>query len=116
MINGLDHGNYLSVIEFNCLIFLIYFCLRIEGTKSKPYSILFVSAECSSLSSCNPNTANQNMHAYGALLIVSRIYYGIEQVHALLSLYFILLWLSSMENFHSTFLSCSYQGFAMVGF
>ncbi|KAH1227720.1 putative white-brown complex 30 [Glycine max] len=26
---------------------------------------------CSKLSTCNPNTANQNMHAYGALLIVA---------------------------------------------
>jgi len=48
------------------------------------------------------------MHAYGALLIVSRIGYGIEQGHALLSLslYSILLvWLSSMENFLVMFLS-----------
>lgn len=69
---------------------------------------MLLSAECSSLSSCNPNTANQNMHAYGALLIVSRIGYGIEQGHALLSLslYSILLvWLSSMENFLVMFLS-----------
>ncbi|RDX94785.1 putative white-brown complex-like protein 30, partial [Mucuna pruriens] len=27
--------------------------------------------ECSKLSTCNPNTATQNMHAYGALLIVA---------------------------------------------
>nr|KYP66999.1 Putative white-brown complex isogeny protein 30 [Cajanus cajan] len=33
--------------------------------------ILFNFAECSRLSTCNPNTSSQNMHAYGALLIVA---------------------------------------------
>ncbi|XP_027936130.1 putative white-brown complex homolog protein 30 [Vigna unguiculata] len=38
-----------------------YYCRRGSTHQNK----------CSSLSSCNPNTANQNMHAYGALLIVA---------------------------------------------
>ncbi|KAK7392479.1 hypothetical protein VNO78_20918 [Psophocarpus tetragonolobus] len=38
-----------------------YYC-RMGSTHQNP---------CSKLSSCNPNTSNQNMHAYGALLIVA---------------------------------------------
>ncbi|RHN48500.1 putative xenobiotic-transporting ATPase [Medicago truncatula] len=51
---------------------LLSYLIKTISHQNLTLYFFFIFEACFSLSSCNPNTATQNMHAYGALIIVSR--------------------------------------------